>query len=116
MNRFLYLHPNENPAAPLVSPVLDSSNYHSWSRSVVTTLSAKNKVEFILGSHPCPAKNNPTYSAWQRCNNMVVSWLVHFVSTPIRQSIIWMDMAIDVWTALKTRYSQYLEFQTCNLK
>jgi len=106
VNSFLYLHPNENPAAPLVSLVLDSTNYHSWSKSVVTALSAKNKVEFILGSHTCPTKNDPTYSAWQRCNNMVVSWLMHSVSTPIRQSIIWMDMAIDVWTDLKTRYSQ----------
>ena len=37
---------------------------------------------------------------------MVVFWLVHSVSTPIRQSIIWMDMVIDVWIDLKTRYSQ----------
>jgi len=105
-NSLLYLHPSENLDAPLVSPVLDPTNYHSWSRSVVKTLSAKNKMEFIMGSHPCPAKNHPTYSAWQMCNNMVVSWLVHSVSTPIRQSIIWMNLAIYVWIDLKTRYSQ----------
>jgi len=28
MNNFLYLHPSENPAVSLVSPVLDSTNYH----------------------------------------------------------------------------------------
>ncbi|XP_068504289.1 uncharacterized protein [Phaseolus vulgaris] len=53
-NSYLYLHPGENPAASLVSPVLDSTNYHSWSR----------------------------------------------------QSVIWMDVAVDVWNDLKTRYSQ----------
>ena len=37
---------------------------------------------------------------------MVVSWLVHSVSLPIRQSVIWMDVAVDVWNDLKTRYSQ----------
>ncbi|XP_068461654.1 uncharacterized protein [Phaseolus vulgaris] len=37
---------------------------------------------------------------------MVVSWLVHFVSTPIRQSIIWMDVALDIWDDLKIRFSQ----------
>jgi len=105
-NSYLYLHPGENPAASLVSPVLDSTNYHSWSRFVITELSAKNKVEFVLGTHPCPPRNGSTYSTWIRCNNMVVSWLVHSVSLPIRQSVIWMDVAVDVWNDLKTRYSQ----------
>ncbi|XP_068464389.1 uncharacterized protein [Phaseolus vulgaris] len=103
---FLYLHPNENPVAPLVSPMLCSTNYHSWSRSMMTTLSGKNKVEFIMDSNPCPDKDDPTHFAWKRCNNMVVSWLVHSVSTPIRQSIIWMDIALDIWNDLKIRFSQ----------
>jgi len=29
MNNYLYLHPNENLAISLVSPVLDAMNYHS---------------------------------------------------------------------------------------
>jgi len=106
LRNYLYLHPSENLVASLVSLVLDLTNYHSWSRSIITAISAKNKVEFILGTHPCPPKNNPTFSAWLRCNNMVVSWLIHFVSLPIRQSITWMDVALDIWNDLKTRYSQ----------
>ncbi|XP_068498562.1 uncharacterized protein [Phaseolus vulgaris] len=106
MNNCLYLHPSENLVVPLVSPALDSTNYHSWSKSIITALSAKNKVEFVLGTCPCPLKNHPTYSAWYRCNNMVVSWLVHSVSIPIRQSIVWMDIALDIWNDLKSRYSQ----------
>ena len=30
-------------------------------------------------------------------------WSVHL---PIRQSVIWMDVVVDVWNNLKTRYSQ----------
>jgi len=37
---------------------------------------------------------------------MVVSWLVHLVSLSIRQSILWMDDAQDIWKNLKSRYSQ----------
>jgi len=37
---------------------------------------------------------------------MVVSWLVHSVSIPIRQSIVWMDIAFDIWNDLKVRYLQ----------
>jgi len=101
MHSFLYLHPSENPTTSLVSPVLDSNNYLSWSRSFVIALSAKNKLEFILGSYPCPQKDDPTFAASSRCNNMVVSWLVHLVSVPIRQSIIWKDVAFDIWNDLK---------------
>nr|KYP67119.1 hypothetical protein KK1_013442 [Cajanus cajan] len=103
---FLYLHPGENPATALVSPVLDSGNYHSWSRSMLTALSAKNKMEFVDGNAPQPPKSDVTYSAWRRCNNMVVSWLVHSVSPSIRQSILWMDKTDEIWNDLKSRYSQ----------
>jgi len=96
MQSFLYLHPNENPATPLVSPVLDSTNYHSCSRSVIIALSAKNKIEFVLGTASCSTKKDPNFFAWNRCNNMVVSWLVHYLSSSIRKSIIWMDNAIDI--------------------
>jgi len=37
IHSYLYLHPNENHAAGLVSLVLDPSNYYSWSRSMITT-------------------------------------------------------------------------------
>jgi len=72
----------------------------------MTTLSAKNKIEFFLGTHRYPAKDHPTYATWNRCNNMVVAWLVHFVSVPVRRRIIWIDSTVDVWNNLKTRYSQ----------
>ena len=45
-----YLHSGENLAITLVSPVLDPINYNSWSHSMLTTLSTKNKVEFMDGS------------------------------------------------------------------
>lgn len=106
IHRPYYLHLGENPATALVSPVLDSSNYSSWSRSMLTALSAKNKVEFVDGSIQGYASNHPLHAAWKRTNNMVVSWMVHSVSPSIRQSILWMDDARDIWKDLKSRYSQ----------
>lgn len=70
-------------------------------------LNAKNKIAFIIGTTHRPTKIDHTFSAWNRCNNMVVSCLVHSISVPIRQGIIWMDMAIYIWNDLKTRYSQW---------
>ena len=37
---------------------------------------------------------------------MVVSWIVHSVAASIRQSVLWMDKAEDIWRDLKSRYSQ----------
>jgi len=80
----MYLHPNENPATALVSHVLDVSNYHSWSRSMLTALNAKDKIEFILGTAIQPNKTDSSFASWYRCNSMVVSWLVHSISPFIR--------------------------------
>ncbi|XP_014503350.1 uncharacterized protein LOC106763698 [Vigna radiata var. radiata] len=103
---YLYLHLNENPAISLVSPVLNTTNYHSWSRSFIAALSAKDKVEFVLGSTIQPSKIDASFPAWFRCNSMVVSWLLHSVSPSIRESIIWMDIAIDIWIYLKNHFAQ----------
>ena len=69
---------------------------------MLTALSAKNKSEFVDGSIPRPASNHALHAAWKRCNNMVVSWLVHSVSLSIRQSILWMDDPQDIWKDLKS--------------
>ena len=44
---------------------------------MITALSVKNKVEFIYRSFPQPAKIDTSYSSWNKCNNMVVSWILH---------------------------------------
>ncbi|KAL5144203.1 Retrovirus-related Pol polyprotein from transposon RE1 [Glycine soja] len=106
IDNFLYLHPSENPSVSLVSPVLDSTNYHSWSRSMMTALSAKNKLEFVDGGAAEPLKTDRTYGAWKRSNNMVVSWIIHSVSMTIRQNILWMNKAEEIWKDLKSRYAQ----------
>ena len=47
---------------------------------------------------------------------MVVSWLVHLVSLLIRQSIIWMDVVVEICNVLKTCYSQGNLFRIFDLQ
>ena len=101
-----YVHPSENPSTSLVSPLPDPTNYNSWCISMSIALSEKNKLEFIDGSLLQTAPNHALHIAWKRSNNMVVSWLIHSVSPSIRQSILWLDNAVDIWRDLKSRYSQ----------
>jgi hypothetical protein len=48
------MHPNENLASALVTPLLSDGNYHSWSRSKTFALRFKHKLHFINGALPHP--------------------------------------------------------------
>jgi len=89
-----YLHLSESPAIMDETTImLDPMNYNSWSHSMLTTLSAKNKIEFMDETISQPIITHHLHYAWKRCNNTVISWIVHSVSSSIRQSLLWMDNA-----------------------
>jgi hypothetical protein len=102
-----HLHHGDGPRTVLVSQFLDGDNYHTWSRSMVMALTSKNKLSFLNGSLGKPSDESGTeYHAWIRCNIMVTSWLLNFVSRDIATSVIYIDNAADVWTDLNERFSQ----------
>ncbi|XP_050211821.1 uncharacterized protein LOC126661981 [Mercurialis annua] len=101
-----YLHPSENPSLILVSPPLNGQNYHSWFRSMRMCLLSKNKLKFVDGSIQVPAVTDPMHPVWERCNTMVLSWILKSLSPSIAQSILWLDNAVDVWSDLFDRFSQ----------
>lgn len=104
-----YLHPSESPATVLVSPPLaaNGSNYHSWARDVRRALVAKNKFKFLDGSITVPIDRfDPKLEAWERCNNMVQSWICNSLSPSVKQSVVFMEHACDVWKDLQLRFSQ----------
>ncbi|XP_037493376.1 uncharacterized protein LOC119370086 [Jatropha curcas] len=69
-------------------------------------LASKNKLSFIDGSIIVPAKTDPMHSTWERCNTMVLSWITKLLSPSIAQSVLWIDIAADVWNDLQDRFSQ----------
>jgi hypothetical protein len=50
---------------------------------MLIALSAKNKMCFIDGSFPKPSMFKSYYNAWVRCNDLVVSWILNFISKEI---------------------------------
>ncbi|XP_019183821.1 PREDICTED: uncharacterized protein LOC109178736 [Ipomoea nil] len=112
-----YLHINENPALELVSIPLDGPNYHSWARAMTMALSCKNKVPFINGSITKPsAENLDRYLAWERCNNIVATWIVRTLSPTIARSVLWIDTAYGIWNDLRRRFSQQDLFRIAEIK
>lgn len=62
---------------------------------------SKNKLEFIDGTLPTPAKDDPQFKAWHRCNIMVVAWITRFLSPQLAQSTIYLDNAMKLWDEYK---------------
>nr|XP_017216853.1 PREDICTED: uncharacterized protein LOC108194418 [Daucus carota subsp. sativus] len=105
-NHPYYLHPSDNPGMLLTTVTLTESNYSQWSRSMMIALSSKLKLGFVDGSYALPAANSPLLIHWNRCNHMVISWLLNSVSPEIRNSIVYMNSAHLIWQDLHTRYTQ----------
>ncbi|KAF3640001.1 hypothetical protein FXO38_22346 [Capsicum annuum] len=66
-----FLHPTDSPGKSLVNSIIEGKGYWGWIRSILITLSAKNKLGFIDGSCKAPALNNPNLQSRIRSNDMV---------------------------------------------
>ncbi|XP_019190729.1 PREDICTED: uncharacterized protein LOC109185203 [Ipomoea nil] len=82
-----FLHPNENPALMLVSTPLEGPNYHPWARAMTMALSCKNKLKFVNGAITKPSRDDQKFDVWERCNDIVVSWIVRSLSPTIRRKL-----------------------------
>ncbi|XP_020222106.1 uncharacterized protein LOC109804688 [Cajanus cajan] len=102
----LFLHHSDGPGLVLTSQPLDHKNYTTWSRAMHVALSVKNKLAFIDETLPKPAATDSTFVAWNRGNNVVISWLYNSVSKDIITSILFATIAKEIWDDLKTRFSR----------
>jgi len=73
---------------------------------MLISLSAKNKLGFINGSIPTLGESNPKYSLWQRCNDMVLSWILNSLNQEIANSVIYMETPSEIWLDLQERFSK----------
>ncbi|XP_048433626.1 uncharacterized protein LOC125474234 [Pyrus x bretschneideri] len=69
-------------------------------------LNAKNKEGFINKTIKKPESASTIESQqWTRGNNLVKSWLLNCVSKDIRASVIYNNVAVDIWNELKEQIS-----------
>ncbi|XP_060181475.1 uncharacterized protein LOC132611085 [Lycium barbarum] len=101
-----YLHLSDSPGMNIVNFVFDGTGFAAWRRSIIISLSAKNKMSFIDGSAEIPSADTPEFKLWTRCNNMVISWLLNSLSKEIAESVIYSKSAKDLWTDLHDRFGQ----------
>jgi len=105
----LFLHPSDNPNNVLVTELLNGTNYGHWRKSMEIALISKNKLGFVLGTCTKPGPDSPMASLadhWDRCDKMVISWLINAVVKDIGQSILFSTSARDVWLQLEQRFGE----------
>ncbi|XP_074336382.1 uncharacterized protein LOC141673531 [Apium graveolens] len=68
-------------------------------------LSSKLKLGFIDGLYVKPT-NATLLLHWNRCNDIVISWILNTVSPEIRQSVMYMTVAKDIWDDFAIRFAQ----------
>lgn len=62
----------------------------------------KNKLGFILGSLAKPSNpNDPLVELWERCNDMVISWLQNAISPSLQSSVLFVNIAQEIWLDLQ---------------
>lgn len=105
-NSFLYMHPSDNPGAALVPIPFDGTGFRSWKRGVYRALSVKNKLDFVNGECKRPDLETPQYRQWERCDNIVTSWILNSLVKEIADSVEYVNDSFELWRELKDRYDQ----------
>ena len=104
-SHLLYIHPSDNPNNILVSDLLNGDNYNHWKKAMEIALVAKNKLGFVLGHCVKPTAVN-LLSHWERCDKMVLSWIMNAVIKDIGLSILFSATSRDVWIQLEQRFGE----------
>ncbi|XP_070019623.1 uncharacterized protein [Nicotiana sylvestris] len=101
-----YLHPSDSPGMILVNSVFNGKGYGGWRRAIVIGLSAKNKLGFIDGTYYEPDASSTDFKPWNRCNDMVISWILNSLSKDIAESVLYSKTANAIWKELEVRFGQ----------
>lgn len=69
-------------------------------------LIGKNKLKFVLGEYAKPNSTSPFVDKWNRCNKMILDWIMHATIKNISDNIMFSSTPRDAWIELKQSYGQ----------
>lgn len=96
-----YIHPSDANTSQLVSVKFNGAGFSNWKRSMLLSLSAKNKLGFVDGSVVKPVATSVEFKAWERCNDLVCSWLLNNLDESISKSVLFFKTAREIWIDLE---------------
>ncbi|XP_071735833.1 uncharacterized protein [Rutidosis leptorrhynchoides] len=104
----LYLYASDTTTGtPFISIKLKGTeNYNIWSRSMLLALGTKNKLGFINGSLQRHATDVTLQNQWDKCNNVVLLWILGSISDELYSGQKFSTNATHVWNELKETYDK----------
>ena len=111
-----YIHPSDTTIIKLVPEPFNGTGFIDWKRSIMLSLSPKNKLCFIDGSLPEPPLNHINHAAWHKCNDMVKNWLHCSLVKNIAKSVYYCKTGTEIWNDLEERYGQAIASQLYSLR
>lgn len=116
VNQF-FLSSSDNNTVQLVSEkLIRGKNYFPWARSMIISLTAKNKIGCHDGTIPIPDSNSPQFILWTQCNMTVLSWIIDSVSPGNDSSNMYIDNARAIWLDLRHKFSQKVDLESLSFK
>jgi len=106
-NHPIFLHTIDNSGVLISSIQLTGAdNFSVWSRALKIAILGRNKLGFIDGSCKKEAYGPNLVNLWERCNAIVLSWIMNCVSKELLGGIVYSTNAASVWKDLAERYDK----------
>ncbi|KAF3771734.1 hypothetical protein EJ110_NYTH59702, partial [Nymphaea thermarum] len=102
----LLRRPDSGDLIPATWSVLLPENYFSWSPAMTMGIAARDRMTYIDGSNPEPARTSGVWRTWFLEDNQVKTWIVNSVSPDIQPLILRKKTARDMWVVLEQMYGQ----------
>ncbi|GKD57608.1 ribonuclease H-like domain-containing protein, partial [Tanacetum coccineum] len=97
--------------------LLGTENYRIWSGAVKLALQARNKYGFVDRSclKESYATSDVLSAQWDRCNAMVLTWIMSVVSQDVYMGLVYSENAAVVWKELRETYDKVDGYVVYNL-
>lgn len=89
-----------------MNTIFDGKGFGRWKRGMWISLTVKNKSRVIDGSTKEPEAGTNHHWAWSGSNNMVIFWLLNFLSQEICESVIYYSTVKAIWEKLEDMLGQ----------
>ncbi|GKB61157.1 putative LTR copia-type gag-polypeptide [Tanacetum coccineum] len=90
------------------SKLLGTENYKIWSGAMKLALQARNKYGFVDGTclKESYATNEVLSAQRDRCNAMILTWIINIVSQDVYMGLVYSENAAIVWKELNETYDK----------
>ncbi|XP_074298082.1 uncharacterized protein LOC141628894 [Silene latifolia] len=101
----LYFNLAESTYSIVVDTKLSGiENYHECKWEIEINICTKRKLGMLTGLVKKPTNNPLREAAWETCNSLLISWILHNVETKIKKYVMYSKTLKDMWDYLKRQF------------